>query len=147
MANPDFMRFSSGLLAREQVSAFLKKIVGWDREHRPSQFALIIRASGTLAGFCGFFHQVVDETDEIEVAYRLHPDYWNQGIATEAAGAVRDHAFRDLKLPRVISLIHPDNIASRRVVEKIGMKRKGNCLPRFPHSRLFAQPGSLVGAA
>jgi ribosomal-protein-alanine N-acetyltransferase len=44
-----------------------------------------------------------------------------QGLATEAARAVRDHAFDHLQLPRVISLIHPDNIASRRVAEKNGM--------------------------
>ena len=64
---------------------------------------------------------------------RLHPEYWNQGIATEAAGAVRDHAFRDLNLSRVISLIHPDNAASRRVVEKIGMTREKETVFRgFP---------------
>ncbi len=61
-------------------------------------------------------------TDEIEIAYRLHPNHWGRGLATEAARTVRDHAFRDLKLPRVISLIHPDNKASRRVAEKNGMK-------------------------
>jgi RimJ/RimL family protein N-acetyltransferase len=74
-----------------------------------------------LIGHCGFLHWQIDGADEIEIGYRLHPDYWDKGIATEAAMAVRDHAFRDLKLPRVISLIHPENIPSRRVAEKIGM--------------------------
>jgi RimJ/RimL family protein N-acetyltransferase len=54
-------------------------------------------------------------------------------LATEAATAVRDHAFLDLKLPRVISLIHPDNIASRRVAEKIGMTHEKETVFRgFP---------------
>jgi hypothetical protein len=44
-----------------------------------------------------------------------------RGLATEAARAVRDHGFDDLKLPRLISLIHPDNVASKRVAEKNGM--------------------------
>jgi len=52
---------------------------------------------------------------KIEIGYRLHPNYWNKGVATEAAQAVRDHAFRDLNLSRVISLMHPENAASRRV--------------------------------
>ncbi len=52
----------------------------------------------------------------------MHPDYWNKGLTTEAARAVRDHAFRNLKLERVISLVHPDNVPSRRVAEKNGMK-------------------------
>ena len=59
---------------------------------------------------------------KIEIGYRLHPNYWNKGVATEAAQAVRDHAFRDLNLSRVISLIHPENAASRRVAEKIRMQ-------------------------
>jgi [ribosomal protein S5]-alanine N-acetyltransferase len=121
MSNPDFMRFSLGVFTREQTVAFLEKLLDWDRTGLPSQFALIIRSTSALAGYCGFFHQQVDGTDEIEIGYRLHPDYWNRGLATEAARAVRDHAFGDLQLARVISLIHPDNIGSRRVAEKNGM--------------------------
>jgi ribosomal-protein-alanine N-acetyltransferase len=59
--------------------------------------------------------------EDVEIGYRLDSAYWNRGLITEAARAVRDHAFADLKLPRVISLVHPDNIPSRRVAEKIGM--------------------------
>ncbi|HEX3420239.1 MAG TPA: GNAT family N-acetyltransferase [Candidatus Udaeobacter sp.] len=121
MANQDFMRFSLGVYTREQTQAVLDKILSSDRAGLPSQFAAVIRAGGKLIGYCGFFHQIVDEKNEIEIGYRLHPDYWNKGIATEGARGVRDHAFRDLELPRVISLIHPENIASRRVAEKIGM--------------------------
>jgi RimJ/RimL family protein N-acetyltransferase len=122
MANRDFMRFSLGPYTLEQTQTVLDKILSWNRARLPSQFAIIMRSNDTLIGYCGFFHQQVDETNEIEIGYRLHPDYWNQGLATEAATAVRDHAFGDLKLPRVISLIHPDNVASRRVAEKIGMR-------------------------
>ena len=49
------------------------------------------------------------------------PIYWNRGLITEGARAVRDHGFRDWKLSRVISLIHPENVPSRRVAEKNGM--------------------------
>ena len=121
MANPDFMRFSLGPKTCEQSAAFLKNVIDWHRAGSPSLFAVVIRSDGVLVGYCGFLHQDVDGEKEIEIGYRLHPDYWNRGIATEAAREVRDHAFGDLKLPRVISLIHPDNVASRRVAEKIGM--------------------------
>ena len=121
MANPDFMRFSLGVRTREETAALLSKIMGWEHAGRPSPFAVILRASGTLVGFCGFLHQEVDGVEEIEIAYRLHPDHWNKGIATEATQAVRDHAFRVLELAYVISLIHPDNVASRRVAQKMGM--------------------------
>jgi ribosomal-protein-alanine N-acetyltransferase len=120
-ANERFMRFSTGRLTREQTVAFLEKVVGWNRVGLPSQFAVIDRAMETLIGYCGFLHQEVDGEKEVEIGYRLHPDFWNRGLATEAARAVRDHAFRDLQLARVISLIHPENHPSRRVAEKNGM--------------------------
>ena len=120
-ANPDFMRFSLGVYTREQTQPVLEKFLSWNRADRPYPFAVLVRSNSTLIGYCGFLHWHIDGRDEIEIGYRLHPDYWNKGIATEAATAVRDHAFRDLKLPRVISLIHPENVPSRRVAEKIGM--------------------------
>ena len=122
MANTDFMRFSLGVFSREQTTGFLEKLVDWERRGLPSQFAVIHRGSNRLIGYCGFFHQQVDGRDEIEIGYRLHPDYWGRGLATEAARAVRDHGFRDWKLSRVISLIHSENVPSRRVAEKNGMK-------------------------
>jgi RimJ/RimL family protein N-acetyltransferase len=121
MANADFMRFSTGVFSREQTVAFLEKVRGRDRAGLPSQFALVFRPDQKLIGYCGFFLQSVDDVEELEIAYRLDPCYWNRGLATEAARAVRDHAFDDLELSHVISLIHPDNIASRRVAEKNGM--------------------------
>ena len=133
MANRDFMRFSLGIFSREQTSAFLKKTLGWNSAGLPSLFAVIVRENSKLIGYCGFLHHKVDGKDEIEIGYRLHPDYWNRGLASEAAQAVRDHAFRDLNLGRVISLIHPDNRASRRVAEKNAMKVEKKTVHRgFP---------------
>jgi ribosomal-protein-alanine N-acetyltransferase len=120
-ANPGFMRFSGvPYYSREKTAAVVHKILEWNKTGQPSQFAVII--DETIAGFCGFLHQEVDGQKEIEIAYRLHPDFWSRGIGTEAARAVRDHAFRDLQLSRVISIIHPDNAPSRRVAEKNGMR-------------------------
>jgi RimJ/RimL family protein N-acetyltransferase len=133
MADSDFMRFSLGVFTREQTSGFLEKVRKRDREGLPSQFAVIFRPDERLIGYCGFFLQTVDGMEEIEIGYRIHPAYWGRGIATEAARAVRDHAFNDLKLTRVISLIHPDNLASRRVAEKNGMRPEKETLFRgFP---------------
>ena len=121
-ANPDFMRFSLGAFTeRKQTVAFIEKVMGWHRAGIPSQFAVVPRGEEAVIGYCGFFHHP-EVPGEVEIGYRLHPDYWNRGLITEAAHAVRDHGFADLKLPRVISLIHPENIPSRRVAEKNGMK-------------------------
>jgi RimJ/RimL family protein N-acetyltransferase len=122
MSNADFMRFSSGVFTRDQTARFLfDRVIAPARAGLPTLFAVTGREENQLIGYCGFYHQVVDETEEIEIGYRLHPEYWNRGLATEAARAVRDYAFEVLKLDRVISLIHPANHASRRVTEKNGM--------------------------
>jgi len=121
MSDAQFMRFSIGPYSREQTKAFLERILAGYRDHLPSQFAVIHRADKKLIGYCGFFRQIVDNIEEVEIGYRLDPGYWGRGLATEAARVVRDHAFNNLNLDHVISLIHPDNKASRRVAEKNGM--------------------------
>ena len=122
-ANPDFMRFSLGVFTeRKQTIAFIEKVMGWDRVGIPSQFAVVPRGQDTIIGYCGFFYHPEDGIEDIEIGYRLDPDYWNRGLITEAASAVRDHGFCDRKLSRVISLVHPENVPSRRVAEKNGMR-------------------------
>ena len=82
------------------------------------------RDDGRFVGACGVFP--VPEGDDVEIAYRLPFDCWGQGYATEMARAVLAHAHGTLRLPRVIGLTWPENEASRRVLEKIGMRRHGN---------------------
>lgn len=121
MANRDFMRFSLGPYTREQTQNVLRKFLSWENAGLPSPFAVVLRETKDVLGYCGFLHHP-ELPGEVEIGYRLDPSYWKRGLITEAARAVRDHAFEDLKLPRVISLIHPENIPSRRVAEKNGMK-------------------------
>jgi RimJ/RimL family protein N-acetyltransferase len=60
-----------------------------------------------------------------EIGWRLRRDAWGRGYATEAAGPVLWHAFTGLGLPEVVAEIDPDNAASLRVAEKLGMRRRG----------------------
>jgi ribosomal-protein-alanine N-acetyltransferase len=65
--------------------------------------------------------QFLPETDEIEVAYLLGKLYWGQGLATEAALAGLRYGFQVLELETIVAIVHPENAASRRVIEKLGM--------------------------
>jgi RimJ/RimL family protein N-acetyltransferase len=76
--------------------------------------------SGLFVGDCGFF-PLEWQGPEIELAYHMHPNAWGKGYATEAARACLKHGMKHYKKP-IVAVVHPDNIASRRVLEKIGME-------------------------
>lgn len=80
---------------------------------------LIHRANGDLIGFCGLDH--LWDGEEIEIGYWLAHAYWGQGLATEAAQAVLAYGFEELDLQRIVAVAHPENRASLRVLEKLGM--------------------------
>jgi len=103
----------------------MEKWVDWNQRNYTNYgyglWALILRATGELIGDCGLVNQQVDEALEVELGYHVRRDLWRQGLATEAALACRDYGFDTLGRRRLISLIHPQNLASRRVAEKVGM--------------------------
>jgi RimJ/RimL family protein N-acetyltransferase len=72
-------------------------------------------------GDCGIILQEVEGQRLYEIGYHLRRDFWGQGLATEAAIACRDWGFANLKTARLISLIRPENLPSRRVAERTGM--------------------------
>ena len=74
-----------------------------------------------MIGDCGIIRQQVEGERLYEIGYHLHRDFWGRGLATEAAIACRDWAFAHLKTDRLISLIRPENLSSRRVAERTGM--------------------------
>ncbi|MGI8904952.1 MAG: GNAT family N-acetyltransferase [Candidatus Sumerlaeaceae bacterium] len=75
-------------------------------------------ADKKFVGFCGFNDAFLPE---VEIGWWLRPEYWGQGIASEAAGAILEHGFKTYHFPRVISVAQPANTASIRVMEKLGM--------------------------
>ena len=84
-------------------------------------WAMVLNSTGELIGDCGLVRQTVEQADEVEIGYHVRRDLWGQGLATEAARACRDFGFATLAVDRLISLIRPENLASRRVAEKNGM--------------------------
>ncbi|MGA2971254.1 MAG: GNAT family N-acetyltransferase [Candidatus Bathyarchaeia archaeon] len=89
-----------------------------------SMWALIEKGSGVLIGDCGLI-LVEWRGPEVELAYEIGRAFWGKGYATEAARACLRFGFENLKLSRIIALTDADHLASRRVIEKIGMKNDG----------------------
>jgi RimJ/RimL family protein N-acetyltransferase len=121
--DPEMRRyFPDGTLTleetREELEWFLN---GHPRRPELGLWATVDKASGRFLGRCGLLMWQIDGREEVEVAYLIDKRYWGQGLATEAAAAIRDHAFETLGLSRLVCLIDQDNAASIRVAEKIGM--------------------------
>lgn len=84
-------------------------------------WATIHRETEQFIGRCGLLPWTLDGQLEVEVAYTLARAYWGQGLGTESAQAILDYGFETLGLTRLICLVEPENVASIRVAEKIGM--------------------------
>lgn len=87
--------------------------------------AIVLRQTGELIGDCGLARTEVEGRAEVELGWIVAGSHQGRGIATEAATAWRDHAFGSLGLTRIVSMISEENVASRRVAEKLGMRDEG----------------------
>jgi ribosomal-protein-alanine N-acetyltransferase len=84
-------------------------------------WATVHKETGKFIGRCGLLPWTIDGQSHVEVAYTLAQEFWGQGLATEVAQALLHYGFETLRLTRLICLIDPENTASQRVAEKIGM--------------------------
>jgi RimJ/RimL family protein N-acetyltransferase len=123
-ARPEVMRYQGGvLMTRAQTAAQLDRIVAHWAEHGFGLWAAEERATGTLAGFVGLSHPAFLPAvmPAVEVGWRLDPDLWGRGLATEGGAASLRYGSEVLGLRRIVSIIDPRNEASRRVAAKLGL--------------------------
>jgi ribosomal-protein-alanine N-acetyltransferase len=118
--------FGGQLFDRAQMESWVRRNLEHQEKHGYGLFSVIHKADGQLIGDCGLEHMEVEGRSEVELGYDFCSDYWGRGLATEAAAAVRDFAFDDLGLSKLVSLIRSSNAASVRVAEKIGMSKERN---------------------
>ncbi len=114
--------FSPGPRTRAEVLRELERCIEVQGRHGFSLWAAVDRLDGRLVGRCGLIPQSLQGREEVELAYLIERPSWGLGLATEAALAIRDHGFGALGLDRQVSIIHRDNLASRRVAEKAGLR-------------------------
>lgn len=125
LAHPEVMRFYPRCYSRDEARGWLERQVERYREHGHALWLIEERAGGEPVGQVGLVTQQVNGRPEPEVGYLVHRPFWRRGYATEAALATRDHAFGALELPRVVSLIRPENLPSQGVARKLGMRPEG----------------------
>ncbi len=122
-------RYLNGPTDSLAIAAFYAQMLAhWER-HGFGLWALESTepaSAGRFVGFAGLAHVpsfLSAAGPSPELGWRLAPSAWGRGLATEAAAAARDDAFERLGLPELISIIHPRNVRSQRVAQKVGLRR------------------------
>ena len=134
LSDPETMRFYPAPFDRAGVEEWIASNRKRYAQEGHGLWAIVLKSSGELIGDCGLVVQDVDGEKEIEIGYHVRRDLWGEGLATEAARACRDYGFAQLHAQRLISLIRPENVSSRRVAEKNGMTVwKEVTLRNLPH--------------
>ena len=135
-SRPEVMRYISGQAeTREQTAQAIARV-----QHRwavlgTSWWAFIELASGRVAGAGAIQHMRLEpnppadlrllRANPLEIGWRLHPDFWHQGLASEAAARMAAFAFDDLAAAQLLAIRDPENLASQRVMERLGMRYRG----------------------
>lgn len=134
--NPEVMRYiGPGLTWEPDVArgVFVRGLDHW-REHGFGWRAPIDKTTGTWLGLAGLNYLSTgsdDVAEDVEIGWWLIPSAWGKGLATEAAFAVRDEAFTRLKLDRIIARYQPANIASGRIMERLGMTHERDTTGKY----------------
>lgn len=124
-SDPDVMKYignpnASVVRAREYVENRVEQY-----KDRPGLGIFVAQIKTTKEEIGWFCLKNLDETTEIEIGYRLLKKFWGKGFATEGAERLLNNGFENLNLKEVVGVTLPDNKASQRVLEKIGLKYEG----------------------
>ena len=119
VADPEVTRFlaDGSPHSYEQAAAYVRDCIRSEAEQGIARYAVVLRETGELIGFCGFKRIA----GYVDFGWRYARRAWGNGYATEAATAVLDHGINALKLSSIVARSAVENVGSIRVMEKIGM--------------------------
>ena len=121
-SDPEILKYvhEPVLTTEEQARQILTDIILPQYKNNLGRWAIHTKNNNEFIGWCGLKYR--PELNEIDLGYRLKKDAWGKGYATEAAKHTLDHGFNNLNLQLITGRAHVENIASIKVLEKIGMQ-------------------------
>jgi RimJ/RimL family protein N-acetyltransferase len=128
LADPEVMRYYPRCYSRDEARDWIDRQLGRYARGRHGFWLALDRSSGEPVGQAGLLVQELDGLEELGLGYLIHRPFWRRGLATEAARAWIDHARDGLGCGRVIALIRPENLPSRGVADKLGVRPEGTTL-------------------
>ena len=116
--DPKVMEFFPSLQDLEMTKNFIEKVSSHFVNHGYSHYATVIKDTNEFIGFIGLLRVDFEShfTPATEIGWRLSSNHWGQGFATEGAKAVLDYAFRELKIPEIVSFTAAGNTKCRKLV-------------------------------
>jgi HAD superfamily hydrolase (TIGR01509 family) len=104
----------------EKHKAYIKNVYNF---YGYGLWGVFSKGTGELIGRCGFQNTLINGQDEIEIGYLLDVNHWGYGYALECIKASLNYIYQELQMDRIIALIHPLNLRSIKVAERVGMKK------------------------
>lgn len=128
-SNPEMFKYTpdgpwSSIADAEEFLRLAQRLYQLDHPTFRHFFAVTQRYTGSLIGYCGIGGIAYDRTQN-EVFYGIAPEHWRKGYAFEAGRAMLEYGFRQLGLPKLIAAVQKENIASIKVLEKLGLIENG----------------------
>ena len=125
-SQPEVMRFITGRPETlDETRAIIARVKAKWAEWGYSWWAIFERSTGQLVGAGCLQHLRRDPLQPMEIGWRLQPDCWGKGYASEAARAMAQFAFDTIGAPELVAVCHPDNAASAQVMRRLGMQYRG----------------------
>lgn len=129
-SNPEVMRYiGKGIRTKKDIEQQITKAIQHYEKYHFSLGSVFEKQTHQFVGRAGLIYLAYDDTQpDIEVAYALLKPFWHQGFATELTRYLIKWGFSNLKIDKLVANTHPDNIASKHVLEKSGMQfiKKGS---------------------
>lgn len=137
-AHPEVMHYFPSVQTEEQTKGFIGRQHLQQQERGYCYFAAELRETGQVIGFIGISYQdyEADFTPCVDIGWRLHPDAWGKGFATEGAKVCLAFAREELGLTEIVAVAVKANLPSIKVMERIGMRYHS----QFKHPALKAYP-------
>jgi RimJ/RimL family protein N-acetyltransferase len=124
VGDPEQMKFYPRPKTRADASAWIDRNRALYLERGYGSWLIELGPRSRFAGYCGIRPLDLEGVSEIEIGWHVHKRFWSRGIATRAATMARDAAARRFGLSRLIAVVHPDHVTSRRVAENLGMHQE-----------------------
>jgi ribosomal-protein-alanine N-acetyltransferase len=118
-ADARFMRFIKAPEARRETVSWMRMVSRYWETDNFGFWAVVLKETNEVIGWSGTW--LLWETKEPEIGFAVTPAYWGKGLGTEAASFALKYTFENRSAETVIALTMPENLASRRVMEKLGM--------------------------